>query len=221
MTTEISTIQAVATTNQDKKRNQNTKADSSTIDLYLARKYPIELLEDDGAFVASNPDLPGCMSFGETPTEAVGNLADVRKLWIEGQLSSGRSIPEPSDTERYSGKFVFRIPKLLHRQADFVARQQGVSLNALLSNIVAGALGFSPYEGSAGSSKAGSWDNPIFWHRHCETNVGWKVIYEDVGVGHVSLGHLKTIANLIPNSFDSPLKLQGNEDNFRAEKEKH
>jgi predicted RNase H-like HicB family nuclease len=119
-------------------------ADVSTEELehYVAKDYPIELVRDEDAYVASHPDLPGCVSFGEDPTSAVENLEAMKRLWIEGQLASGRPIPEPSAEEKYSGKFVLRIPKGLHRLAEFRARQEGVSLNAYVSNVLAGALGF-------------------------------------------------------------------------------
>jgi len=102
----------------------------------------IELIEDEGAWVASNPDLPGCASFGTDPSTAVTNLADVRRLWLEGQIASGNKIPDPSGDEHYSGKFVLRIPKSLHRSAEMRARHEGVSLNALITNVLAGALNF-------------------------------------------------------------------------------
>lgn len=115
---------------------------SPSLDHYLSLQYRIELVEDEGAWVASNPDLPGCASFGPDPGAAVKNLAEVRSLWIEGQIASGNKIPEPSGDESYSGKFVLRIPKSLHRLAEMRARQEGVSLNALITNILAGALNF-------------------------------------------------------------------------------
>jgi predicted RNase H-like HicB family nuclease len=55
------------------------------------------LSEDDGGgFFATVPDLPGCMSDGETPEEALLNVQDAIATWIEGALELGRPIPEPS-----------------------------------------------------------------------------------------------------------------------------
>ena len=42
------------------------------------------------------PDLPGCMSDGETPQEAVSNAQDAIATWIEAARVLGHSIPEPS-----------------------------------------------------------------------------------------------------------------------------
>jgi antitoxin HicB len=52
--------------------------------------------EDGGGFVATVPDLPGCMSDGETPQEALANVDDAIRAWIEAALDLGHSIPEPS-----------------------------------------------------------------------------------------------------------------------------
>jgi predicted RNase H-like HicB family nuclease len=116
---------------------------SHGVEYYSQLEYPVELVRDEDAYVASNPDLPGCISFGESPNEAIENLREVRSLWIQGQLESGNSIPEPSTPERFSGKFVLRIPKMLHRMADSQARREGVSLNTYITTVLASALTYS------------------------------------------------------------------------------
>jgi predicted RNase H-like HicB family nuclease len=103
------------------------------LDRFMVLSYPIEIVEEDGQFTASNPDLPGCASFGDTPDEAVAELRATRRLWIRGQLESGNSIPEPASyAESFSGKLVLRLPKTLHRSLHEEARQQNVSLNQYL-----------------------------------------------------------------------------------------
>ena len=52
--------------------------------------------EDGGGFVASVPDLPGCMSDGDTPQEALANVCDAIAAWIEAATDMGRPIPAPS-----------------------------------------------------------------------------------------------------------------------------
>jgi predicted RNase H-like HicB family nuclease len=89
----------------------------------------MEIVEDDGRFVVSIPDLPGCVSYGDTPEEALANLKATKQLWLKGALESGQTIVEPSMVEDFSGKFVLRIPRSLHHALDREARKQGVSLN--------------------------------------------------------------------------------------------
>ncbi len=52
--------------------------------------------EDGGGFVATVPDLPGCMSDGETPQEALANVQDAIRTWIEAAQDLGHKVPEPT-----------------------------------------------------------------------------------------------------------------------------
>ncbi len=52
--------------------------------------------EDGGGFVATVPDLPGCMSDGESPQEAVANVQDAIMTWIEAAKDLGHKVPEPT-----------------------------------------------------------------------------------------------------------------------------
>ncbi len=62
--------------------------------------YPVVIepltAEDGGGFIAAVPDLPGCMSDGETPEEALDNVRDAIAAWIDEARALGRSIPTPS-----------------------------------------------------------------------------------------------------------------------------
>ena len=52
--------------------------------------------EDGGGFLAMVPDLPGCMSDGETPEEALANIRDAIGAWIEAARDIGHEVPKPS-----------------------------------------------------------------------------------------------------------------------------
>jgi antitoxin HicB len=51
--------------------------------------------EDGGGFLATVPELPGCMSDGDTREEAARNVEDAIVSWLEEARSVGRAIPEP------------------------------------------------------------------------------------------------------------------------------
>ena len=59
--------------------------------------------EEGGGFVASVPDLPGCMSDGETPEEALVNVQDAISAWIEAARDLGRKVPKPSSQLALTG----------------------------------------------------------------------------------------------------------------------
>jgi antitoxin HicB len=52
--------------------------------------------EDGGEFLSTVPDLPGCMSDGETPEEALMNVQDAIAAWIEAAHDLGRPVPARS-----------------------------------------------------------------------------------------------------------------------------
>jgi predicted RNase H-like HicB family nuclease len=52
--------------------------------------------EDGGGFLATVPDLPGCMSDGESPEEALINVRDAIGAWIEEARALGRELPAPT-----------------------------------------------------------------------------------------------------------------------------
>jgi len=51
--------------------------------------------EDDDAYIAEVPELPGCMADGRTYEEAIKNTLTVIKEWIETAMELGREIPKP------------------------------------------------------------------------------------------------------------------------------
>jgi len=109
---------------------------------YMDLKYPIELTPDpDGGYVAENPDLPGCVSQGESPDEAVAALEEARRLWFEVRLEDGLPIPKPTEVDDYSGRFVLRVARSVHAELARRAAREGVSLNHYVSTALTRHLG--------------------------------------------------------------------------------
>lgn len=71
----------------------------------LNRKYKYEIIiywsDDDNAFIAEVPELPGCAADGATYKEALSNVEIIIQEWIETAKDLGRPIPEPK------GRLVF------------------------------------------------------------------------------------------------------------------
>ena len=104
---------------------------TKTLNEYLALPYRIELTPDpdEGGYVVSFPELPGCLAQGETVAEAVANAQNAKTAWLEAAIEEGIAISEPSDIDAYSGQFKLRIPKSLHKSLAEHARREGVSMN--------------------------------------------------------------------------------------------
>lgn len=108
--------------------------------------YPMLLrpLQEDegGGWLAEIPNLPGCVSDGDTPEEAVRNVLKAQEAWLAVARDLGREIPKPALLpEDCSGKLTLRLPRSLHRRLSLRARIQGVELNELLLHLISCGLG--------------------------------------------------------------------------------
>ena len=68
-----------------------------TIEDYLRMNYTMEVIEDptEGGFVVSFPELPGCITCGQSLESALANALDAKKSWLEAALEDGLVIQEP------------------------------------------------------------------------------------------------------------------------------
>jgi len=100
---------------------------------YLELPYNIVLrhMNDQSGeyYFATVQELDGCMSDGATIEEAYVNIREAMQGWIETKIEAGLTVPMPIETDKYSGKFVVRLPKTLHRRLACEAEKEGVSLN--------------------------------------------------------------------------------------------
>jgi antitoxin HicB len=112
------------------------------IDKALIHSYPFTIRplseEDGGGFAIEYPDLPGCISDGETPEEALKQGAEAVKAYLMNCVKHGEAAPAPSAA---SGQWRQRVPRSLHSRLVAKARQEGVSLNTLVTAMIAEGLG--------------------------------------------------------------------------------
>lgn len=76
-------------------------------------------------------ELDGCQSTGETLQELYENLKEAMEGYLQIKIENNLPISIPEASENYSGKFVVRIPKTLHKRLVIEAEKEGVSLNQL------------------------------------------------------------------------------------------
>ena len=103
--------------------------------------YPINISpipsDEGGGYLVSFPDLPGCIADGKTIDEAIVEARDAFAAWTMAEQEDRGTLPAP---KTYSGQFVQRIPKSLHRQLARRAESEGVSLNQLATTFMAQGL---------------------------------------------------------------------------------
>jgi antitoxin HicB len=109
------------------------------VERLMARPYRKVITGDaaDG-FLAMAPELPGCVTAGETEAEALELLHDAMSLWMTSALEDGQPVPEPAGQS--SGRMLLRMPGSLHRRLLERAEVEGVSANQLAVTLLAKGL---------------------------------------------------------------------------------
>jgi antitoxin HicB len=87
--------------------------------------------------------LNGCVGQGETCDEAVKELEENERVWLEMAEEDGETAPEHSIEKpiEYSGKLTVRLSRSLHRQAAERAKEENISLNSFIAEAVAEKIG--------------------------------------------------------------------------------
>jgi len=107
------------------------------VEYYLSKNYSFRIKPtEEGGYVANIPDLPGCITQADTIDEVLRNIDDARKLWIEVAYENDIKIPLPREEQEYSGKFVIRLTKSLHRELAERAADEGTSLNQYVLSVL-------------------------------------------------------------------------------------
>jgi predicted RNase H-like HicB family nuclease len=117
-----------------------------TLEEYAALPYVMTIEADpqEGGYVVSFPDLPGCLTCGDTIESALQNAVDAKRVWLEAALEGGQAIPLPDDLSKYSGQIRVRLPRTLHRRLAAQSRREGISMNQYIIYQLAGALASNP-----------------------------------------------------------------------------
>ncbi|MFI5382308.1 MAG: type II toxin-antitoxin system HicB family antitoxin [Tepidisphaerales bacterium] len=115
--------------------------------------------ERDSAYGVTVPDLPGCISAGDTLEEAIGMVREAIELHLEGMIEDGQAIPTPKSLEvhrkRHADAAAFALvqidaanlrskavrinitlPERILTRLDRTAKKQGRTRSGLLSTAV-------------------------------------------------------------------------------------
>ena len=116
------------------------KREKLSVDTYPFTIRPLTR-EEGGGYLIEFPDVPGCISDGETPEQAILNGRDALRSALLTMKEFGRPVPRPVPPKGTSGQWRQRVPKSLHNRLVARAKQEGVSLNTLVATMIAEGLG--------------------------------------------------------------------------------
>ena len=101
------------------------------------QNYPFVMERDETGYYISVPDIKGCSTWIRSLDELEQTVYEVKLAWIETALKKGLEIPQPTEESKFSGKFLVRCPKTIHKRLVETARREGVSLNHYVVSILA------------------------------------------------------------------------------------
>ena len=94
--------------------------------------------EEGGGYLVEYPDIPGCMSDGETIAEAIANGREALRDCLEVFRESGRKPVKPSIE---AAQWRQRLPRTLYAKLTRQAQREGVSINSFVTAIIAETVG--------------------------------------------------------------------------------
>jgi predicted HicB family RNase H-like nuclease len=129
------------------------------LDRFLELPYHIVLVRDETgekeSWTARVEELPGCEARDETADGAARAISKAMEEWVAAALEKGAAVPEPRSAPSHSGRLLLRLPQALHAELAHKADREEVSLNGLITGMLAGAVGWQR-EGGTEEESLGS-----------------------------------------------------------------
>ena len=94
--------------------------------------------EEGGGYLVEYPEIPGCMSDGETVEEALANGREALRDCLAAFEETGRKAPQPGVE---AAQWRQRLPRTLYLKLTEQAKSEGVSINSLVTVMIAEAIG--------------------------------------------------------------------------------
>lgn len=96
---------------------------------------------EGGGFLVAIPDLPGCLADGDTFEQAIASARQAFDAWVGASKDMGREVPRPGELAA-TAKILLRLPKSKHAEVTDAAAAEGVSINTMLTVLIAEALAY-------------------------------------------------------------------------------
>lgn len=102
------------------------------------KEYKVEIAfsPEDEAYVARVPELPSCVTHGETQEEALEMAHEAIEVFLESLVADGKEIPIPMARRKFSGKIPLRIDPVLHRDIAVKADGENISVNRYIEKLL-------------------------------------------------------------------------------------
>ena len=74
-----------------------------SVEYYMKLPYKMEITSDttEQGFVISFPELPGCLTCGDTLASALANAEECKREWLTAAIEMNRVIPVPAGEEKF------------------------------------------------------------------------------------------------------------------------
>jgi predicted HicB family RNase H-like nuclease len=95
--------------------------------------YRVTWSAEDNEHVGLCAEFPSLSWLASTPEKALAGIRRVVAEVVQEMTDAGDPIPEPLAEKEFSGRFVVRVPPMVHRSLATEAAEQGVSINRLVS----------------------------------------------------------------------------------------
>jgi len=95
--------------------------------------YRVTWSSEDNEHVGLCAEFPSLSWLAPTPEAALAGIVRCIEEVVNEMKISGEKIPEPLSERKFSGRFMVRIPSVLHRTLATEAAEQGISINRLVS----------------------------------------------------------------------------------------
>lgn len=95
--------------------------------------YRVTWSQEDGEHVGLCAEFPSLSWLAPTPEKALAGIRRVVDGVVADMQASGEPIPDALAEKQYSGRFMVRVPSMVHRALATEAAEQGVSINRLVS----------------------------------------------------------------------------------------
>jgi antitoxin HicB len=115
----------------------------------------VEWSDEDQAFIARVPALPGCMAHGPTAEKAAHEGEVAAGLMLEVMMEDGKALPPADAVADYSGQLRLRLPRSLHETVSQLATAEGVSINTLMLSLIAEGCGRRETQATGRARKTG------------------------------------------------------------------